>query len=230
MKHFLFVFISLLFITVSPPSFARVFRSEQIKNYVDNTPRKVENYLPSLTAYLVKPFDNDYDKAKAIAFWIASRISYDEYLYSSGKTSRLINSYNGQSPSKIIKSRVGICGDFARLFDDMCKKAGIKSRIVHGYVYPKSKYTPTRKILINSGHAWNYFVYKGNKVYVDTTWMSKGSTGVKGIQNEQNRRRALNQIARNNKLRSKSHRVDDYYFDFSYKDEIKKRGYVHKER
>ena len=38
--------------------------------------------------FLEKPFDNDYDKAKAIAFWIASHIYYDEYLYNNGGASR----------------------------------------------------------------------------------------------------------------------------------------------
>jgi transglutaminase-like putative cysteine protease len=208
---------------------ARRHSPNQIKNHVERTPRKVENYLPSLADYLSEPFDNDYDKAMAIAFWIASRINYDEYLYSDGKTSRLRGNYRGQNPNQLIQSRVGICGDFADLFVALCRKAGIQAREVVGYAYPSGKFVSSAQKK-NSGHAWNYFMYKGKKVYVDTTFMAKGTTGVKGVQNHQNRRRALNKIKRKNKRKSNINEFDDYYFNFNYKDEIKDRKYIHEER
>ena len=60
--------------------------------------------------------------------------------------------------------------------------------------------------------------------------MAKGSTGVKGVQNHQNRRRALNKVKRDNKRESVINNFDAFYFDFDYKDEIKKRKYKHEER
>lgn len=227
-RYFIAVLLFVMFAFVGIAE-ARHFSSNQIKTYVNRTPRKVENYLPSLANYLSEPFDNDYDKAKAIAFWIASRINYDEYLYSNGKTSRLINSYRGQKPSELLKSRVGICGDFADLFVALCKHAGIRAKEVTGYAYPNNKFISTQQKR-NSGHAWNYFMYKGKKIYVDTTFMAKGSTGVRGVQNNQNRRRALNKVKRDNKRKSKINNFDEFYFDFNYKDEEKSRKYKRKER
>ena len=228
MKRYFFailLFCTFAFIGIAE---ARRYTPNQIKNYVNRTPRKDEDYLLTLAKYLSKPFDNDYDKAMAISFWIASRINYDEYLYSNGKTSKLRNNYKGQNPSQLLKSRVGICGDFADLFVALCKQAGIRATEVSGYSYPAKKFVSNSEKR-SSGHAWNYFLYNGKKIYVDTTFMAKGTTGVKGVQNHQNRRRALNKIKKDNKRESTINSFDDYYFDFNYKDEIKDRKYIHEE-
>lgn len=229
MKRYFFTFLLFFAFAFMGIANARDYTPNQIKNYVDRTPRKVENYIPSLAKYLSEPFDNDYDKAMAIAFWIASRINYDEYLYNDGKTSRLINNYRGQKPSQLILSRVGICEDFTDLFITLCRQAGVNARKVVGYAYPAGKYISYAQKR-STGHAWNYFIYKGKKVYVDTTFMAKGSTGVRGVQNHQNRRRALNKVKRDNKRESVINNFDAFYFDFDYKDEIKKRKYKHEER
>ena len=227
-RYFIAILLLGLFLFVGIAE-ARIYTPKQIESYVNSTPRKVENYIPSLAKYLSEPFDNNYDKAMAIAFWIASRISYDNYLYNNGETSNLRNNYRGQNPNKLIRSRAGICGDFADLFVALCRSAGIQAREVVGYAYPYGKRVSSAQKK-NYGHAWNYFLYKGKKVYVDTTWMARGKTGVKGSQNHQNRRRALNKIKRENRLESAINSFDDYYFDFNYKDEAKDRNYVHEER
>ena len=78
----------------------RRYTSAQIKSYVDNTPRNVENNIAPLVRYLTKPFNDDYDKAKAIAYWIASRIYYDDFLYSGtdNKDTYLRKGYQKQTP------------------------------------------------------------------------------------------------------------------------------------
>ena len=211
-------------------SFAANYSSQQIERYVNKTPRKAENNINTLVKYLTDPFDDDLDKAKAIAFWIASRIQSDEYLYNNNTTTRLIKNYNGQTSQELLKSRVGICGDYALLFKDMCYKAGIRAKIVHGYAYPTSKRLSSKEKQ-NSGHAWNVFKYKSRNIYVDTTFMAKGATGVSSnyISNY-TRQRALNKIKKENKLRSNISGVNDYYFDFDYKKEIKEKKYKHEER
>lgn len=208
---------------------AKQYSSAQIQNYVNKVPRDTEKKLSSLAQYLGKPFDNDYDKAKAVAFWIASRMNYDEYLYSNGKVSRLIKTYNGQTPQELITSRVGICSDFANLFKELCRRLKIRVYIVHGYAYPAGK-SLTTALKRSSGHAWNYFIYDKKKIYVDTTFMANGTTGLKGSQSSTNRKRALNAIRLENKYQSEINDFDEYYFDFSYKDEKTKRRYIHLEK
>jgi hypothetical protein len=222
MRTILFSLLCFFFATFSTDANAIHYSSERIARYVNKIPRKYENNLSSLVSLLVKPLDDDYDKAKAIAFWIASRINYDEYLYNNGGATKLITKYKGQKPRELLQSRVGICGDFAELFEAMCKKAGIRAYTITGYSYP-SNVRLSSKVKRNSGHAWNYFVYKGKKVYVDTTFMSKGTTGFRGRANDLNRNRALKKIRRENKRKSEINDFDEYYFDFNYNDEEKKR-------
>ena len=99
----------------------RRYTSAQIKSYVDNTPRNVENNIAPLVRYLTKPFNDDYDKAKAIAYWIASRIYYDDFLYSGtdNKDTYLRKGYQKQTPAKLLRSRTGICIAYATLFTAM---------------------------------------------------------------------------------------------------------------
>ena len=214
-----------------PAGVAQQYSSEQIASYVSKTPRKAENNIAPLVRYLTQPFSDDYDKAKAIAFWIANRISYDEYLYDSdgGGSTYLFNSYKPQSTSDLLRSRAGICMDFANLFQAMCRKAGITTRIVRGYVYPAGK-AFSASIRKNYGHAWNYFYYKGKKIYVDTTFMAGGRLAADKYPNSSKRRRALYNLKKENKKQSKASPVYVYYFDFTYEDEESSRNQTRRER
>jgi len=229
MRLFLMILFFALNVSFANNVYATNYPDSRIKRFATHTPRKVENNVATLTAHLTKPLDDDYDKAKMIAYWIASHINYDEYLYNNGGTTKLIKGYRGQDPNELLKSRVGICGDFAELFAEMCKKAGVKADIVHGYAYPAG-HSLTKSQKKSSGHAWNYFKYKNKKVYVDTTFMADGRTGTQGGARNLAHRRALKSIERDNKNKSKVNDFDDYYFDFDYKREAGQRHYKHEEK
>lgn len=218
--------ISCLFFTTD--CYCSDYKENKIISYVAATPRSKEDRISSLVEYLVKPFDDDYDKAKAIAFWIAAHINYDTYLYNNGKTTKLFNAYQGQNPKDLLKSRVGICGDFAELFSTMCIKAGIKSRIIYGYAYPADN-KPRGNELANYGHAWNQFLYKNEIINVDTTFMSRGKTQLSGRATNLRHRRALKEVRRENKYNSQMNNFDSFYFDFNYRTEARERGYKHSE-
>ena len=205
------------------------YPSSRIERYATNTPRKVENDLNVLVRHLIKPLDDDYDKAKMIAFWIASHINYDEYLYNNDAATKLMKKHKIQSPEELIRSRSGICSEFAMLFAQMCKIAGVSAQIVEGYAYP-SKYRLSRRQRINYTHAWNYFYYNGKKVYVDTTFMAKGRISPSGYIRDYTHKRALHSVERDNKYKSQTNDFDDYYFDFSYRREKTERKYTHKEK
>lgn len=231
MRTFLFILSLFFTLFVQTDALATNYPSARIKRYVNKTPRDKEQSINSLVSYLIKPLDDDYDKAKAIAFWIAGHISYDEYLYNNGQTTKLIKTYRGQDARELLKSRVGICGDFAELFVEMCQKAGIRANVVHGYAYPGSKALSENKLKRGSfGHAWNYFKYKDKKIYVDTTFMSKGSTGVSSRISNYSHKKALREVQRDNKYKSQVNDFDEYYFDFDYKDEMRKKHYIHHEK
>lgn len=209
--------------------YAKHYSSRQIEVYVNKTPNEAEDSVYALAKYLSKPFDEDYDKAKAIAFWIAGHIYYDDYLYNNGQTTRLIKSYKSQEPRELLKSRVGLCGDFADLFNALCKKAGVRARRVSGFAYPAGR-SLTLRDKQNSAHAWNYFYDGAKKIYVDTTFMAKGTTGASGRVNNLRHRRALKEIKKDSQKHRAVNDFDTFYFDFDYKDEIQKRHYRHKEK
>ncbi len=205
------------------------YPSSRIERYAINTPRVVENNLSSLTRHLTRSLDDDYDKAKMIAFWIASHINYDKYLYNESGATTLFKRHKQQSPEELLKSRVGICGEFAALFEAMCRIAGINTSIVTGYAYP-AKYRLSRKEKINAAHAWNYFLYRGKKVYVDTTFMAEGTTSPTRRLTETSHKRALREVFHDNKHKSQVNGFNAYYFDFNYKDEIRDTGYKREEK
>lgn len=228
----LFILICFIFsIFYSGDTWATRYTSRSLKRYAASVSRQDENNLSSLVNYLVKRLDDDYDKAKVIAFWIAEHINYDEYLYNNGQTTKLIKTYHGQEPRELLKSRVGICGDFSALFVAMCQRAGIRAYEVHGYAYPGRRPLSVNKLKhLNSGHAWNYFMYKNEKIYVDTTFMAKGSTGVAKRVTDWSHNRALKNVKNDNRYKSQINDFDDYYFDFDYKDEIRDKHYIHQEK
>lgn len=230
MRFILGIFFCCCFLFYGGEAQAKRYSSRQIETFAEKTPLEAEESIYTLAKYLSKPFDNDYDKAKAIAYWIAGHIYYDDYLYNNGQTTRLIRSYQRQEPRELLKSRVGICGDFADLFNALCKKAGIRARTVSGYAYP-ARHSLNQRNKQNSAHAWNYFYDGAKKIYVDTTFMARGTAGASGRVNNLQHRRALKEIKKD----SQKHRrivndFDAFYFDFDYKDEIKKRHYHHKEK
>ncbi len=216
-KRLFFILVLQFFIIFNCPiSLAKTYSSVVIRNYAEKAPRKVEDHINTLVKYLVKPFDNDYDKAKAIAFWIASHINYDYYLYNSKRT-ELLKTYKGQEPEELLHSRAGICMDYAKLFTAMCDKARVKSGRLSGYaVIGNETRTAAKK---NNPHAWNYFKYKGKIIYVDTTWMAAGKVKVGKRISRVNRKIALNNLKKANKKQCQINDFDEYYFDFTYEGE-----------
>lgn len=230
-KMVVFAAVFLFVLIVSFSAAAKSYTSAQIEKFVLSTPRAVENSTSTLARYLTKPFDNDYDKARAIAFWIASHIYYDDYLYNGTKNKEtyLRKTYQKQTPAKLLRSRVGLCVDYAALFQEMCRKAGISATTIKGYAYPaRAAFSPA--IRNNYGHVWNYFLFKGKKIYVDTTFMAGGSLGADKYPNSAKHKNALYNFKKKNKETCVTASVNSYYFDFNYKDEETVYSKTHRER
>lgn len=228
-KKSIYIFFGIFCINIIVCCAAQAHNYKQILRHVENTPRERENKVRSLVKYLTHPFDDDYSKAMAIAFWIAGHINYDSYLYNNNKTTKLLNKYKGQTADELLKSRVGICSDFAELFQVMCDEAGIKSHKVSGWVYPNNTNIRSSQ-KSNYGHAWNFFVYQKQKIYVDTTFMAEGSIQPRGRINDLGHRRALKKVRKLNKRKSRITNFDIFYFDFKYNDEERKKGYIREEK
>ena len=218
---FLILFCGFVFATSAD---AKTYSDAYIKKYANDTPRAAENNAATLVKYLTAPFDNDYDKAKVISFWIAGHISYDEYLYNNNVGfTKLHKGYKPQTTDQLLKSRVGICVDFALLFYQLTKTAGIRSGIITGTVVPASKRKQRRGVSAG-GHMWNFFKYQDKIVYVDTTFMSLESMEVKHRVSENEHNAQMKKVANASKYHSKTHDYTSYYFDFTYASEKKAKG------
>jgi hypothetical protein len=105
-----------------------------------------------LAAYFNARFTHTKDKTRAAFIWIATNIQYDiANMYA-------LNFYEqtAEKIAKPLKTRKGICENYAALFNDICAKMGIKCFVIEGYTKQNgfADYIP---------HAWC-------GAFVDTAW------------------------------------------------------------
>ncbi|MDB5228586.1 MAG: hypothetical protein JWN78_2779 [Bacteroidota bacterium] len=151
-----------------------------------------------ISDYINKNFTTEKAKVRAIFFWIAANIDYDaENMFA-------INFYEKLEDkiSKPLKSRKGICENYAALFTDICGKCGIKCYTVEGYTRQNgfSDYIP---------HAWSCANIDSTWFVFDPTWgsgyLDKGKY-VKKINNDYFKALPSDMIA--------SHMPFDYLWQF----------------
>lgn len=202
--------------------------TDYLANRAFRTPTNVEKNKYSLVHHLTKGLEDDYDKLKVIAYWIASHIAYDDYKYSNEKG---LNTKELRLQYDILEKKSGICGDFAQLFADMANIANAgKVSIVHGYVLEnvksvKRKYR--RKDVKNlTGHAWNLVKLQDRKFFVDTTWMARSTLrqNTSSRVSSLNHRKDLRKQGRNHEA---NQNINEFYFDFTPKTEVREYKQLH---
>lgn len=114
-----------------------------------------------IVAYITANFETDKDKARAIFIWVASNIEYDiDNMFA-------INFHEKKEAkiAKPLRTRKGICENYAGLFTDICIKAGIKSFVIEGYTKQSGfvDYIP---------HAWSAALIDSSWFLFDPTWGS----------------------------------------------------------
>lgn len=216
------IFCTICFLFVALPCFSL---DSTIKNRAFNAPKNVSQNKYSLTKYLTKPYHDDYEKLMVIAYWISSHIAYDEYKYNNG----VVNYKEMNYKYDILKRRAGICGDFAELFADMARIAGVGHiKVVSGYVLKNQSAIRRRyrrkDVVGTTGHAWNEVQIDGRKFYVDTTFMARGTVTPERRVTSLNHKFALNKNGRQNRVNENIH---EFFFDFTPKKEVKKYNMVH---
>ena len=157
-------------------------------NYLDNydismfeSPEKYENYIEMdnklndiYNSLKINNSMTDKEKILLISNYICNNLDYDSIV--SNKTSELFSEqvaarekseyYNYYSISSVLEQnediKNAICINYASLFDILCYKAGVKSRVVIGYDYENL-----------TGHAWNLVYIDNKEYYIDLTWFDK---------------------------------------------------------
>lgn len=121
-----------------------------------------------ISNFIKTNFSSDKDKTRAIFIWIASNIEYDV------ANMFAINFYELQEEkiAKSLRTRKGICENYAALFTDICNRCGIKSYVVEGYTKQNgfADYIP---------HAWSAARVDSAWYLFDPTWGSGYVSGGK---------------------------------------------------
>lgn len=130
-----------------------------------NIADSLTNTTAGISNYVNANFKTDKEKVRAIFIWLASNIEYDiANMYA-------INFYATKEDkiNKTLKTKKGICENYATLFSEIAAGCGIKSFVVEGYTKQNgfADYIP---------HAWC-------GAYVDSAWYMFDPTWGSGFMN-----------------------------------------------
>ena len=106
-------------------------------------------------------FKTEKEKVRAVFIWVASNIRYDiDNMYA-------VNFYEKEEEKilKPLKTRKGICENYAALFVDICRKCGIKCLEIDGYCNQNG-------VQDYLSHAWCAAMVEGTWYLFDPTWGS----------------------------------------------------------
>jgi hypothetical protein len=163
-------------------------------------PDSLSMNIKDISGYINARFSTDKDKVRAIFIWVASTIQYDiENMFA-------INFYESREEkiSKPLKTRKGICENYAALFSDICEKSGIKSYVIEGYTKQNgfTDYIP---------HAWC-------AARIDTSWYMFDPTWGSGFMNNGKFYKKINNdyYKINPGIMIKTHMPFDYLWQFLY--------------
>lgn len=129
-------------------------KANQIPDSLTKTTIDISNYINA-------NFKTDKDKTRAIFVWLASNIEYDvENMFA-------INFYETKEDkiNKTLKTRRGICENYATLFTEIAGGCSIKSFVIEGYTKQNgfADYIP---------HAWSAAFIDSAWYMFDPTWGS----------------------------------------------------------
>lgn len=163
-KTFKYLLVLIILGTFLHPGYGQAFYDKQkMDRRAEKAPAKWQQDLPRLTAYLIDPAKNDFEKVRVIYTWITLNISYDHKVITDD--SKRINKHIGD----ILRRRKAICMGYAALFKQMCEIANLEAAVVDGY----SKGTATSVPDLSApDHSWNAVKIAEQWYLLDATWGS----------------------------------------------------------
>lgn len=119
------------------------------------------NSTEAIAKYINSNFKTENDKIRGVFYWTASNISYDiENMFAVNTT---------ETPqdriAKTLKTKKGICSDYATIFSEIANLVGIKSIVVEGYTKQDGK-------VATMAHAWCASKIDNKWYLFDPTWGS----------------------------------------------------------
>ncbi len=153
------LFIVLLFFTCNITNGQINKRFSSVDKIALEIPDSLTTSVKDIASYINSMSLSDENKLRVIYIWIASNIKYDtENMYSfSFDSIDIIN--------ETLITRQGICFNYAKLFNDISNKVGVKSKIIYGYTKQNGQvaYNP---------HSWCVSMIDSKWYIFDPTWGS----------------------------------------------------------
>ena len=132
-----------------------------IDKKMDAIPNSDTNSTDLVAKYINANFKTESDKIRAVFYWTSSNISYDV------KNMFVVNF--GETPqdriAKTLKTKKGICGDYAAIFNEIATLVGVESVVISGYTKQNGK-------IDNLAHAWCAAKIDNKWSVFDPTWGS----------------------------------------------------------
>jgi len=129
----------------------------------------------SIARYINSKFTTKHDKVRAIYYWITKNIQYDiKNMYAIN-----LNEDTKGLADKLLKSRKGVCIDYAILFDNIAHQVGIKSYVIQGF-------TKQNGAVDNIPHAWCAANIDATWYLFDPTWGAGGVINSKYVSQQNN--------------------------------------------
>ena len=132
-----------------------------IDKKMEAIPNSDTNSTDLVAKYINANFKTESDKIRAVFYWTSSNISYD--------VANMFVVNFGETPqdriAKTLKTKKGICGDYAAIFNEIATLVGVKSVVISGYTKQNGK-------IDTLAHAWCAAKIDNKWSVFDPTWGS----------------------------------------------------------
>ena len=192
----------------------------KVDSYAKRAPvLKNSSNLNHLVQYLVRPYETDKEKARVLLAWIVYNIDYDGYklnaIEDKLKNTRKHNRQLFIPDNDILETRLGVCGDIAKLYQRMGEMAKLEVALIYGRV--KHEDESAEAFELGPGHVWTAVKIDGQWEYVDPTFAMHGVGA--SVLGDVERKREYQRIVKKRSKRSSSvkkardgREVDDRWF------------------
>lgn len=124
-------------------------------------PQNSSTSTDAIAEYINSNFKTENEKIRAVFYWTASNITYDiKNMYAV-----TLNENPQGRITKTLKTKKGICGDYAAIFNEIATLVGVKSVFVEGYTKQNGK-------VATLSHAWCAAKIENKWYLFDPTWGS----------------------------------------------------------
>lgn len=162
MKH-IFLFFTFLFSISNFGQTSNEYAAVDIKTAL--IPQKATSSTIEIAQYINANFKTQNEKIRAVFFWTSSNISYDvQNMFANSPTDTAKDRI-----SKTLKSKKGICADYAAVFQELATLVGIQAIVISGYTKQNGK-------VDSLSHAWCAAKIDNKWCVFDPTWGSGAVT------------------------------------------------------